>query len=103
MRRKNKEGFTLTELLVSLVVPVIIVGFGLIGGIGMGNFWVGETSALKAVKVADSSAVEVVVLERHIWGYSRVTAKDSDGKEICFYLDANILQNVRAIPAANFD
>jgi hypothetical protein len=42
--------------------------------------------------------IKVVVLERHVWRYSKVVVSDEDGKGREFAIDANILQNRRAIP-----
>lgn len=96
----KKNGFTLLELLI--VVFIIIVGgigLGLLGGVCMGNFWVGEQSALKAIQVANGSVVEVIQLQRHVWGYSKAVIKEQDGGQKEFYLNSNILQNVSAFPA----
>lgn len=93
MKRRN-AGFTAFELLcviVIIAIPVLIVGVGI--SASMGNFWVTEDSALRAVQVSDPSMIEVVTLERHIWGYSKVIAQDGEGNRGEFDIDACILQN----------
>lgn len=100
LKRKRRSGFALWELLlIMVIIGAFVVGFGLIGGVVMGNYWVGEKSALKAVRVEDPSMAELVTLERHVWGYSRVVVKDEEGNEQTFLLDADVLQNVTAMPA----
>jgi len=96
---KKKAGFTLLELLILMVlIGGVVLGFGFIGGVCMGNFWVSEGSALDAVQFINPSAAEVVKLERHVWGYSKAVVKDDEGNEKSYYLDACILQNTDAIP-----
>ncbi len=95
-------GFALIESLIIHMIFVIVllgvVGIVFIGGVARGNYWVGEASALKAVQRVDSGMTELIVLERHIWKYSKATVRDKDGKEFEFAIDANILQNRRARP-----
>jgi|GEM_PF-2161810 hypothetical protein len=101
-RKSRRSGLTKLELLILLGVIAIIVGgivfaIGLVGGVAMGNHWVDEESALKAIQVTDSSMTDLVRLERHVWGYSHAVAMDEEGSEKNFLLDACILQNVTAI------
>lgn len=94
---RGSSGLVLIELLfIVWILVVVIVGVGFISGVVRGNYWVGEASALKAVQRVDSEMLEVVTLERHIWGYSKVTVRDKGGKEFEFAIDADILQNRRA-------
>ncbi len=97
--KNGQTGLVLIELLIIVWILVFaIVGVGFIGGVVRGNYWVGEASALKAVQGVDSAMLEVVTLERHIWGYSKVTVRDKDGTEFEFAIDADVLQNRRAFP-----
>ena len=95
--RTGSGGFTLIELAFIVVVVIAVIMFGIIGGVCRGNFWVGEESALKAVQRVDPAIIEVVALERHVWAYSKVFVRDQDGKVRKFAIDANILQNRRAM------
>lgn len=98
LRMTGNKGFTVIELLlVIVVVGVLVIGIGFYGGICKGNFWVGEESALKAIQRIDPTIVSVFSLERYIWGYSKVVAIDKNGDQREFSIDANILQNRRAI------
>lgn len=100
--RYSKQGFTLFELIGCLGITMMIIVFYVVGvgGIIMGNFWLNESSALKAIQFVDSSVVEILMLERYIWSYSRAIVADDDGNRHEFYLDTSILQNVKAIPAS---
>lgn len=91
-------GFSLIGIIfvVAFVIGAIVIG--LIGGVCRGNFWVGEESALKAVQRVDPTMIEVVTLERHVWGYSKVVVRDEKSNERTFAIDASVLQNRRAIP-----
>jgi len=97
--RSRSGSFSLIELMIVVtVILVLIVCVGFIGGVCRGNFWVGEESALKAVQRVDPTMKKVVILERNIWAYSKVVVSDQNGKEREFAIDANVLQNRRAIP-----
>ena len=90
----RNKGFTLIEVAIAVVVVFIVVGvLGIYGGIIKGNFWVSEESALKAIKRIEPNMVEVVEMNRRVWRYSKVIARDKDGVEHEFGIDANILQN----------
>jgi len=98
-RLKNNQGFTLIELMVVCMIPVILFGVLVLGfGVVKGNFWVQEDSALKAIKFEDPSISEVLVIERHIWGKSKATVVDEEGNRRVFLLDSNIMQNITARP-----
>lgn len=105
---KNNSGFTLLETFVVLCILAIFVGGivvygGIVCTLCKGNFWVGNDSALSAVKLIDANAKEVVSLERRIYDYSIVSIKESDGTVNRYLLDADILQNVTATKAVKPD
>lgn len=98
IRTSGSAGVTFIELVIGmLIVGFLFFGLGFIGGICRGNYWVSEKSALKSVRVVRPTIASVLSLERHIWGYSKVVVIDQDGGKHEFDIDANILQNRRAI------
>ena len=101
-RNRSKSGFTLIELLIVVVILVIVIGYlalylGLICGIAMGNYWVSDEGALKAVQVDNPEVTEVVKIQRNIWDYSVVTVKNEFGKNVEFLLDTDVLWNCDVI------
>lgn len=95
---KDSAGVTFIELIILItIVGFLVIGIGFYGGVCRGNFWVSEKSALKAVQIVSPTIVSIHSLERHIWGYSKVVAIDKDGSQKTFKIDANVLQNRRAI------
>jgi len=103
MRKQlGNKGFTLAELLFVLaIITIAVTAVGFIGGFFAGNFWFGETSALKAVQFEDPSMKDVIKLERGYWGYGKVIVQGKnevgDIVEKEYYIDTNILQKKKAI------
>ncbi|MEK7139097.1 MAG: hypothetical protein AAB817_00160 [Patescibacteria group bacterium] len=101
---RGRGGYTLIELIITVVFLFLVVGVviygGLITGVAMGNFWVGEGSAPKAVQLVDPTATKVLQLERNVWAYSKVTVDTSAGRRT-HQLDADVLQNVAVVPDGN--
>ena len=95
--RTGSGGFNVIEVAFVVFAVIAVIMFGIIGGVCRGNFWVGEESALKAVQRVDPAMMEVVILERHVWAYSEVSVRDQDGNVRQFAIDANVLQNRRAM------
>ncbi|MDA3840314.1 MAG: hypothetical protein PF572_04455 [Patescibacteria group bacterium] len=96
----NEKGFTLIELIKFIgYFAGFFVVFGLIGGFVMGNFWVGEESALKAVQHTNSSQktnppiTKVTNLDRNIWAKSKAYVEDSEGNRKIYYIDSCLMQN----------
>lgn len=90
---KKCDGYSLIEMFV--VIQLVVIG-AVLCPVVMGNFWVGEVSALRAIKQADPTMVELVMLERRILYSSLAVARDKDRQEKTFLLDANILNRVVA-------
>ena len=102
LKNSRNKAFTLKEQLMVMFVLILLAivfgGFFFGGGVLMANYWVSEESALKAVQAVEPSATKVITLNRDVWAYSKVLVRDSDGYQREFYLNANILQSVTAIP-----
>ena len=93
---RSRRGFTLIELLIVVaIVCIFVIGFEVVGGIVCGNFWFSGPKVLNVIQGKDPDFVKVQSIEKHIWGYSNVTAIKGNGEERVFLVDTDILQNVR--------
>ncbi len=92
MLRKN-NGFTLVELLISMVFVGIIVGWFLCYLVlGKGNFWYTEEGVLKELRVTRPNVTEIVKTQRNVFSKSVITVKE-DGAIRDFCLDSDIFWN----------
>ncbi|MBI2483226.1 hypothetical protein HYV74_03565 [Candidatus Uhrbacteria bacterium] len=91
--RRSRRGYTLLELLLTIIVLFGGIGGLLVGGVLMGNFWITEDGALACAKFANPSVVRVAKLERGIWGSGTIISEDNGGTRHVFVLDTNVLGN----------
>ena len=97
--RKNR-GFTLIELLI-VVAMLGIIGIGicwlLIGKtICAGNFYFSETKVWKAITVQmDENISQIINIKRSPWALSEVTTRNTSGTQKVFYVDTNIMQDIK--------
>ncbi len=97
MKRQSNKGFTIMELFIVVVIIIVVVG-GVIGGgvgaIAMGNEWYMEDGVLRQLKFEHPSVVSIRT-ERHIFSYSVVYARNTDGSTTRYELDSDVLFNYR--------
>ncbi len=94
--KRGEKGFTLLELLIVvatiMVVSVVVVG-GVYGTLFTGNFWFTEDGVLRELRANHPEVVQIVHIQRNIWGYSIIETADGNGNRNSFQLDSNILFN----------
>jgi hypothetical protein len=90
----SSRGVTLIEILLGLALVAVIVtvfGFGLLGGVIMGNEWYSEAGVLKAIRVDHPEAKTVLISNRCFYKKSEFVVEGEDGRRAKYYLDSNIL------------
>ncbi len=88
----NDRGFTLVEL-VTVIILVFFVVFGVIGAFLMGNQWFTEEGILRKIRLNHpdiSRAIEVLDSERNFFAPSVITVEENGGQRKKFCFDSNI-------------
>jgi prepilin-type N-terminal cleavage/methylation domain-containing protein len=95
MKRK-KSGFTLTELLIVMMIILIVIGgmgIGIIRGILLGNEWYTESGVLKEIQVTHPEAQKILTSHRCAYHHSKFIVENKDGSRREYYLKSNIFFN----------
>ncbi len=99
---RGERGFTLIELMIVFVATGVIVGVvSACCALCAGNFWYSEQGVLRALQSDHPNITKVELIERHVYDYSIVVAKQGD-QEMMFFLDSNMLFNYKFQRAEQF-
>lgn len=91
MKKNSQDGFTLVELIFTLIILVILVVLPMV--LCTGNFWFTDNGALCAIQVDYPEASRVLATQRNIFQPSVVTVENKDGSKTKYYLESDIFFN----------
>ncbi|MFA5358440.1 MAG: prepilin-type N-terminal cleavage/methylation domain-containing protein [Patescibacteria group bacterium] len=95
MKTGNNKGFTLVELILFIaIIGIVVLIFGALGAVVMGNYWVDKDEAMNCIKTIDPTISAIDRLEKKVYWSTVATAKNTDGVEKKFLIDANVFRSV---------
>ncbi len=94
---QKKDGYTLIELSITIVIIAFVIGLlSIFVIVCKGNFWYTEAGVLKELRIDHPGVIRVLKTKKNIFDESVITVKEgNETKDYC--LDTSIMWNYKFV------